>query len=288
MPTSFGDFQKANKDLAKFAAGKKTFKLKAKSAVGDKFAVKYGVGKSLSVEGSRKTSAINYKKVSADTDGHFEFETELNDAIADITIGMDGKIGSTDWQAKNSEELNLNLDYSTNDLAFSSSSNLLAKGGVTSNLELSYAYDAFTFGGSVGLGLPLALVPGDKGELLQDASVGLTHKSGDITVGAVLSGVHQGKNAGVGLSVLHNCSNDTTWGAVVNTDASKKVDGSLAVESKLDGQTTFTFGLNKNGIINLKYAQNVSSSLKMTYEAEINTKSLADDQKFGLGIEMSA
>jgi hypothetical protein len=35
MPTSFGDFQKANKDLAKFAAGKKTFKLKAKSAAGD-------------------------------------------------------------------------------------------------------------------------------------------------------------------------------------------------------------------------------------------------------------
>jgi len=288
MPTSFGDFQKANKDLAKFAAGKKTFKFKAKTLAGEKFAVKYGVGKSLNVEGSRKTSAINYKKISANTDGHFEFEAELNEAIADITIGFDGKIGSTDWQAKNNEELNLNLDYSTNALAFSSSSNILAKGGVTSNLELSYAYDAFTFGGSVGLGLPLAVVAGEKGELLQDASVGLTHNNGDITVGVVLSGVHKGKGAGVGLSVLHNCSNDTTWGAVVNTDASKKVDGSLAVETKLDGETTFTFGLNKDGIINGKYAQNVSSNVKMTYEVEINTKSLSDDQKFGLGIEMSA
>jgi DUF4097 and DUF4098 domain-containing protein YvlB len=34
MPTSFGDFQKANKDLAKFDQ-KKTFKLKAKTSSGN-------------------------------------------------------------------------------------------------------------------------------------------------------------------------------------------------------------------------------------------------------------
>ena len=66
--------------------------------------------------------------MSANTDGHFEVELELNDAIADVTVGANVKVGSSNWQQKgNAEELVINLGYGgISDLAFQMDTDVLA------------------------------------------------------------------------------------------------------------------------------------------------------------------
>ena len=39
---------------------------------------------------------------------------------------------------------------------------------------------------------------------------------------------------------------------------------------------------------NLKYAQSVSSKMKLTYQLSLDLNDMAKDQKMGIGIEMSA
>jgi len=119
----------------------------------------------------------------------------------------------------------------------------------------------------------------------------VSHTSGDLTLGMNLGGVHRGfKTANMDLSVLHKCSADTTWGATVSSATIKPSDikANLAVETKLDGQTTFGFGLSHKGLLSVKYAQDVSSKVQMTYQAAVDVNDLAKDQKFGIGITMNA
>ena len=267
-----------------------------------KFSVKYTVNGDLAVEGARKASMVNFSKVIASSNGSFEFEAELNDAIADCTLGMKGKVGSAAWNAKvdkdptsktygekiNHEEVTLTLGFGTGDLGFSMDTNIL---GGSADLDVSYAYDSFLFGGSATLGLPFALV-GDAGKFgVKKSAVGVSHTSGDITVGLNLGGVHKGfKTANMDLAVFHKCSADTTWGATVSsaTIAPSKIKAKLAVESKLDGQTTFGFGVSHKGLVTAKYAQDVSSKVQMTYQVAVDVNNLANDQKFGIGITMNA
>lgn len=288
MPTSFGDFQKANKDLAKFDQ-KKTFKLKAKTSSGNKLATKYTLGKGLNIEGSQKTNAINYTKLAADSDGHFEVEAELNDAIADCTIGLTAKVGSEAW--KGSEECNLTLNYSNSDVDFNSTTALLGVGAVGQELDVSYALGDMEIGGSCSLKLPFALV-GKKGSFeLSNTAFGLKQTSGDLTFGANFTDIHKLQAAGMGLSVLHKCSGDTTWGARVSSATTWKpsaVKANMAFETALDGQTKFSFGLDSAGVLQAKFAQDVSSKITMTYQTKVDTNNLAGDQSFGFGIQMNA
>ena len=61
------------------------------------------------------------------------------------------KVGSSKWQAKNGEELVLNLGYGNSDLAFQMDTDLIAAGSITSELDLSYSFGDFLIGGGATL-----------------------------------------------------------------------------------------------------------------------------------------
>jgi hypothetical protein len=299
MPTSFGDFFKPNKDLNKFDS-KKTFTLKAKAADKTSLKTKFTLGKGLSIEGGKKTDLINYKKVSANTDGHFEVELELNDAIADVTVGANVKVGSSNWQQKgNAEELVINLGYGgISDLAFQMDTDVLASNSITSELDLSYQAGDFLVGSKAKLGLPFALSGSGGVFEVSGVAVGAKWTSGNLAIGAAVHNVTDMKNTAKGkggklhLDIFHKANSDTNWSAHINSNLKSKrpedLNATLAMDTKLDATTSFAFGLNNAGIANLKYAQNVSSKMKMTYQCTVDLNSTAKDQQFGIGIEMSA
>ena len=253
---------------------------------------KVTLGKGLSIETNKKTDYINYKKLVANTDGHFEVEAELNDAIADCTIGMSAKIGSAKWQAKNGEELVLNVEYGNSDLNFTMDTDLLKAGSMTTDMSLSYAYGDFLVGGSCGLGLPFALINPAAKFSVNESALGVKYKSGDLCVGAGFSGVHSGfRSANMDINIHHKASNDTKWGATISSKSTWRpsdMSAKLAMETKLDGATTFSFNVNQDGQCNAKFAQEVSSKMKMTYQCKIDANDIAKDQAFGMGIEISA
>jgi len=297
MPASFGDFFKPNKDLNKFDT-KKTFTLKSACADKSKLKTKFTLGKGLSIEGSKKTDSLNFKKVLGNTDGHYEFEVELNDAIADVTVGATVKVGSSKWQAKNGEELVLNLGYGNSDLAFQMDTDLIAAGSITSELDLSYSFGDFLIGGGATLDLPFAFVGGGNSKFgVSSAAVGAKWTSGDLAIGAKLDGINTGlSGAGLNIDVFHKCSSDTNYGVTVGSKLggsalktrAESLSANLAMETKLDATTSLAFGLNHTGNANLKYAQSVSSKMKLTYQLSLDLNDMAKDQKMGIGIEMSA
>jgi len=290
MPTSFGDFFKANKDLNKFDT-KKTFTLKSKTSNGNKLKTKLTLGKGLSIEGSANLGMVKASKIVANTDGHFEVESLINQAMIDLDIGINAKLGSSKWQAKNGEELVVTMGYENNDLAFSMDTDLLKAGSTSSDIELSYAYGNYLIGGSCGLSLPFSLVGGGGAKFgLNDSALGVKYSSGDYTFGAGFSGIHSGFNGAMTLNLLHNASADLTWGAVVSADSLKGDNMSVAVAAttKVDASTDFAFGFDQTGKMNAKYSQAVSSGTKMTYQFSVDANDIAKDQSFGIGMEMSA
>jgi len=233
---------------------------------------------------------VKASKIVANTDGHFEVESLINQAMIDLDIGVNAKLGSSKWQAKNGEELVVTMGYENNDLAFSMDTDLLKAGSTSSDIELSYAYGNYLIGGSCGLSLPFSLTGGGAAFGLNDSALGVKYSSGDYTFGAGFSGIHSGFNGAMTLNLLHNASADLTWGAVVSADSLKGDNMSVAVAAttKVDASTDFAFGFDQTGKMNAKYSQAVSSGTKMTYQFSVDANDIAKDQSFGIGMEMSA
>lgn len=239
----------------------------------------------------------------ANTDGHFEVELELNDAIADVTVGANVKVGSSGWQQKdkkNAEELVINIGYGgISDLAFQMDTNVFAADSIKSELDLSYQAGDFLVGSKATLGLPFAVVGKSGGKFeVSEVAVGAKWTSGNLAIGAAVHNVDDMKNTDEGkggklhLDVFHKANSDTNWSAHINSKLKSKrpedLEATLAMDTKLDATTSFAFGLKSTGIANMKYAQNVSSKMKMTYQCTVNLNGPAKDQQFGIGIEMSA
>ena len=255
-----------------------------------KLKTKLTLGKGLSIEGSANLGMVKASKIVANTDGHFEVESLINQAMIDLDIGVNAKLGSSKWQAKNGEELVVTMGYENNDLAFSMDTDLLKAGSTSSDIELSYAYGNYLIGGSCGLSLPFSLTGGGAAFGLNDSALGVKYSSGDYTFGAGFSGIHSGFNGAMTLNLLHNASADLTWGAVVSADSLKGDNMSVAVAAttKVDASTDFAFGFDQTGKMNAKYSQAVSSGTKMTYQFSVDANDIAKDQSFGIGMEMSA
>ena len=76
--------------------------------------------------------------------------------MIDLDIGINAKLGSSKWQAKNGEELVVTMGYENNDLAFSMDTDLLKAGSTSSDIESSCIFKCQASCKNCGLGQFLA------------------------------------------------------------------------------------------------------------------------------------
>lgn len=298
---SFSDMFKKNNDLggSKAFTTDTSFKIKSKTAEGVSLEANANP-KGMHLKGKWKNDTINLTKVTASTDGHFDFEGELANAIDNATLSFGYTVGSAAWKAakaKNNESCKLGFRFNgVKDLDCGAEIDLVsAPGSLT--LDACYQYEGFSFGAEFGLNLPFDTNAADGAKApeagLDSAQVGVKYASGDFEVGASFDDALDKKVTTINFH--HQASADTQWGVI----AEQAKDGEwmdrawgmkATMETKLDNQTTATVGLNKDLVFDCKYAQTVSSGLKMTYQAQISADGakLAGDGKFGIGFEVSA
>jgi hypothetical protein len=297
---SFSDMFKKNSDLggAKAFTTDTSFKIKSKTAEGVSLEANANP-KGMHLKGKWKNDTVNLTKVTASTDGHFDLEGELANAIDNATITFGYTVGSEAWKAaksKNNESAKFGFRFSgVKDLDCGAEVDLVSS-PASLTLDACYKYEGFSVGGEFGLNLPFdntvdnAAAP-EAG--LDSATVGLKYASGDFEVGATFDDALGAKLTTINFH--HQASADTQWGVIAEQSKGdewlNRAWGMKAtVQYQVDNQTTATVGLNKDMVFDCKYAQTVSSGLKMTYQAQINADGvkLAGDGKFGIGFEVSA
>lgn len=299
---SYGDLTKSIDDLIgkKAFSMDKSFTVKSKTSSGVTLKGENkitGKGATSTVSGKFKMdNGINFTKVEASTTGKFKVEAELANAFDGLCFTFATLVGSEASNVNESAKVGFgytgvkNLDFNA-DLDFMGSA-------MTLTSDACYAVsDNIKLGGD--LGFKFASFLGGAGEAtntgLSDYSVGLAYSTGDfefaLKVGQPGSPSDAAAN-NLSAGFFHKCSGTTSWGATLaqsgkGSFSSRGINASIGGETALAGDSTATYKVNQNAVGSFKLAQKVNSSMKLTFQSQIDFANLGNDQSFGVGIELN-
>lgn len=294
---SFSDLFKPVNDLFKFNS-KRTVTFKTKTAGGVSLKSKTTLGKGMNVETKFKNAAtgINFTKVAADTDGHFDVEAELSNVVDGCVFQSEFAVGSDQWQSKNSEKAVLGLNYvGVKDLDLNVAVDVIGQPQATLSTDFCYTTGDFTVGADATFQLPFSAEGGDSSDFaVGDINVATKYSTGDFQFG--LNVANPGKDNQISANFLHTASSDFKWGALISQtsggalSARRGITSSIAAESNLDAETTVGFKLTQDGVGSGKFKQVVSKSLTVTYQATVDftDAKIGGDQAFGIAVDISA
>lgn len=297
---SFADLFKPVNDLFKFNS-KRTVTFKTKTAGGVSLKSKTTLGKGMNVESKFKNAAtgINFTKVAADTDGHFDVEAELANVVDGCVFNSEFSVGSDEWQSGNSEKAVLGLNYvGMKDLDLSVAVDVIGQPQATLSTDVCYSFGDFTIGADAVFQLPFSAEGGDGSDnaafAVSNINVATKYTTGDFQFG--LNVANPGKDNQISANFLHTASSDFKWGALISQtsggalSARRGITSSIAAESNLDAETTVGFKLTQDGVGSGKFQQVVSKSLTVTYQATVDftDAKIGGDQAFGIAVDISA
>jgi len=294
---SYSDMFKGSTDLT----GKKCFNrdttvsLKSKTSEGMKLEAKVTGGKGLNFKAKKKYNSFNITKLALDSDGHVDFDAELNDSMGGFDLSMSTLVASKSY-TKKSEKCELGFGYGgVKDLDFNMTLDLLGNPQTTLGLDACYGMGDLSFGFETTLNLPLAIGGGAGGDFgVSGTSAGLKYSAGDFSVGLACKDPAADSRQ-LDLHTLHKCSADTSWALSLNNvqgmlkaGAGKGPSGKVAYKTALDGQTTLTVGIDNSMNVEAKYEQSVNSTCTMTYQAAFGMGAGSPtDGKFGMGMTLN-
>lgn len=252
-------------------------------------------GKGLNLKAKKKYDAFNITKLALDSDGHVDFDAELNDSLGGFDLSMSALVASKAY-TKKSEKCELGFGYGgVKNLDFNMSLDLLGAPQTTLALDASYAFGDLTIGGETTLNLPLSLVGGKGGDFgVSDTSCGLKYNAGDFSVGLACNDPGADSRT-IALHTHHQCTSDTAWALTLNNvqgmlqlGSGKGPSGKVAYKTALDRQTSLTVGIDNKMQCEAKYEQSVNSTCKMTYQASFGMGAGSPtDGSFGMGMTLN-
>ena len=247
------------------------------------------------MKAKKKYDSFNITKLALDSDGHVDFDAELNDSLGGFDLSMSCLVGSKSY-TKKAEKCELVFGYGgVKDLDFNMTLDVLGAPQTTLGLDACYGMGDLSFGFETTLNLPLSLVGGNGGDFgVSGTSAGLKYTAGDFSAGLACSDPAKDSRK-IDLHTMHKCSSDTSWALSLNNvqgmlkaGASKGASGKVAFETALDGQTTLTVGIDNNMNCEAKYEQSVNSTCTMTYQAAFGMGAGSPtDGKFGMGMTLN-
>lgn len=273
-PSKFKDVGKAANDLINndYCFDRK-LKLKTKSASGVTLTTEgtlkpKGVSGKLTAEFS-PFEGINIKKLGVTTDGRFQTEAALLNAVDGVTFTVKAEDGADKPPAGE-----LCVDYKHDSCTVNGSVDVCDLNGPTLYGASTFAYDKFTVGGEVRYntgfdstdGAPSvvdynAVAAFDGGDFV--ASVSTKKKLSNASVS-----VHQSYSKDVQLATTYNHGAKLlTVGGIYNLDSATKLQGKM----------------NSNGIVSANAIQKVGAGVKLISSVEVDAKNFSSDShKFGL------
>lgn len=298
---SYGDLTKSIDDLIgkKAFSMDKSFTVKSKTSSGVTLKGENkitGKGATSTVSGKFKlANGINFTKVEASTAGKFKVDVELANAVDGLCFTSAFLVGS---DASNvTESAKLGFGYTgVNNLDFNADLDLMGT-AMTLNSDACYAVsDNLKLGGDVEFKFASFLGEGEATNTgLNDYSVGLAYNTGDfefaLKVGQPGSPSDAAAN-NLSAAFFHKCSGSTSWGATLaqsgkGSFSSRGINASIGGETALADDSTATYKVNQNAVASFKLAQKVNSSMKLTFQSQIDFANLGNDQSFGVGIELN-
>jgi len=273
-PTKFKDVGKTASDLISndYCFDRK-FKLKSVSSNGLKLTTEgtlkpKGVSGKLTAEFS-PFEGITMKKLGVTTEGRFQTEASLDNAIEGVTFTVKAEDGADLPPAGE-----LCVDYKAGSGTVNASVDVCDVNGPTLYGASTFAYENFLIGGEVRYNTGFDSTDGSPSVV--DYNAALSYDGGDFIAALttkkklsnVTASVHQKYSKDVELATTYTHSSKMlTVGGIYTLDASTKLQGKL----------------NSNGVVSANAIQNISPAVKIISSVEVDAKNFASDShKFGL------
>lgn len=274
--TKFKDAAKASNDLLNndylFQAQK--LKIKTKSANGVEFTTEGTLKGSKGVSGKLSASfspfeGISISKLCVTTDGRFQTEASLNNAMEGVKVTVKAEEGADKPPAGE-----LCVDYKNNNAVVNTSVDVCDVNGPTLYGAATFSYENFLVGGEARYSTGFDSSEGSAA--LVDYNMCLGYNGGDFTAALTT----KKKASALTASVHQNYSKDVQLATEYNHSAKTLTVGGLY---KLDGTTKLQGKMNSKGIVSANAIQVVSPGVKLISSVELDAKNFAgDSHKFGL------
>lgn len=276
MPVAFKDASKSANDLLNndyvFQAQK--LKISTKTANGVAFTTEGTLKGAKGVNGklTAKFSPfenIAIKKLSVSTQGRFQTEASLNNAVEGVTFTVKAEEGADAPPAGE-----LVVDYKNQNVTVNSSVDVCDVNGPTLYGASTFAYEKFLVGGEVRYST--GFDSSDSSPSVVDYNACLAYNGGDFTAAVTT----KKKASNVTLSVHQKYSGNVELASQYNHSSKLLTVGGTYTKDK---STKFQGKMDSKGIVSANAIQVVAAGVKMIHSVELDAKNLSgDSHKFGV------
>mmetsp|Transcript_3073 Transcript_3073/g.4675 ORF Transcript_3073/g.4675 Transcript_3073/m.4675 type:complete len:282 (-) Transcript_3073:183-1028(-) len=276
MVTAFKDVGRSANDLINndylFQAQK--IKIKTRTVNGVEFTTEGSLKGSKGASGKLTAKfspfqGITMKKLCVTTDGRFQTEASLDNAMEGVTFTVKAEEGAEQPPAGE-----LCVDYKAGAATVNASVDVCDTNGPTLYGASTVAYDNFTVGGEVRYST--GFDSSDSAPSLVDYNGAISYTGRDFVV--ALATKKKCSNATVSVHQMY--SKDTEFATTYNHGSNLLTVGGTY---KVDPTTKFTGRMNSKGIVSANAIQTISAGIKLITSVEVDAKNFAgDSHKFGL------